>query len=229
MANLQLVKASSSSAMRRFWLCAVLLCSCASLVHSFVFYSSASSHQCTSLRAPLRSHYAQQQSCRSHSTDMTLMPAATAVSEETLVLDDPTTAVTTVQTQSSTNVMVRKAEWQDLGAASRLLVTEFYGQTVWYPAQCLSELNRLQLNFHFNSTRHLMLVATDPLENTVVGFADVDGRELPAAKRHGKLHCSCYTILYNSEHNIVSVMIVAALAGIPLFVHCISSAPYSGF
>jgi hypothetical protein len=190
MANLQLVKASSSSAMRRFWLCAVLLCSCASLVHSFVFYSSASSHQCTSLRAPLRSHYAQQQqSCRSHSTDMTLMPAATAVSEESLILDDPATAVTTVQTQSSTNVMVRKAEWQDLGAASRLLVTEFYGQTVWYPAQCLSELNRLQLNFHFNSTRHLMLVATDPLENTVVGFADVDGRELPAAKRHGKLHC----------------------------------------
>eukprot|EP00611_Tribonema_gayanum_P004659 TRINITY_DN13858_c0_g1_i1.p1 TRINITY_DN13858_c0_g1~~TRINITY_DN13858_c0_g1_i1.p1 ORF type:complete len:261 (+),score=67.98 TRINITY_DN13858_c0_g1_i1:160-942(+) len=84
--------------------------------------------------------------------------------------------------QSATSVVIRKAEWEDLGAASKLLVREFYGQSVWYPTQCLGELNRLQMNFHFDRTRHLMLVACDPLENSIVGFVDIDARELPPAR-----------------------------------------------
>lgn len=89
----------------------------------------------------------------------------------------------TQQQQQQRNVVIRKAQWEDLGAASRLLVTEFYGKSCWFPAQCLSELNRLQTNFHFDPHKHLMLVATDPLEKAIIGFVDIDAREAPLAKR----------------------------------------------
>ncbi|KAG5184966.1 hypothetical protein JKP88DRAFT_276892 [Tribonema minus] len=80
---------------------------------------------------------------------------------------------------------LRHAEWRDLGPVSRLLVTEFYGgNSIWYPAQCLSELNRLQMNFHFDRERHLMLVATEPAQGGIVGFVDIDARDVPPAKRN---------------------------------------------
>lgn len=75
-----------------------------------------------------------------------------------------------------------------LRAVSRLLVAEFYGSTLWYPAQCLVELNRLQENFHGygdDADRHLMLLATSVDDGSVVGFVDVDGRE----KRPGQSEC----------------------------------------
>lgn len=65
-------------------------------------------------------------------------------------------------------------------AVSRLLVAEFYGATLWYPAQCLTELNRLQTNFHSygeDASRHLMLLATSLEDGSLVGFVDIDGRE----------------------------------------------------
>lgn len=73
-------------------------------------------------------------------------------------------------------------------AVSRLLVAEFYGSTLWYPAQCLVELNRLQENFHGygeDADRHLMLLATSLDDGSLVGFVDVDGRE----KRPGQSEC----------------------------------------
>ncbi len=57
---------------------------------------------------------------------------------------------------------------------------EFYGSTLWYPAQCLVELNRLQENFHSygeDAGRHVMLLATSLDDGSLVGFVDVDGRE----------------------------------------------------
>ncbi|CAB1119615.1 unnamed protein product [Ectocarpus sp. CCAP 1310/34] len=65
-------------------------------------------------------------------------------------------------------------------AVSRLLVAEFYGSTIWYPAQCLVELNRLQDNFHGygeDASRHLMLLATSVEDGSLAGFVDIDGRE----------------------------------------------------
>lgn len=73
-------------------------------------------------------------------------------------------------------------------------MAEFYGSTLWYPAQCLVELNRLQENFHGygdDANRHLMLLATSLDDGSLVGFVDVDGRE----KRPGKSECGSTIVL----------------------------------
>lgn len=80
------------------------------------------------------------------------------------------------QHKQHTSVLIRKCRWEDLQAASRLLVSEFYGQTMWFPAQCLSELNRLQVNYPYDGSRHIMLVAADPLDKSILGFVDIDAR-----------------------------------------------------
>lgn len=75
-------------------------------------------------------------------------------------------------------------------AVSRLLVAEFYGPSLWSPAQCLVELNRLQKNFHSygeDASRHLMLLATSVDDGRLVGFVDIDGRE----KRPGQSELEC--------------------------------------
>ncbi|CAM9304796.1 unnamed protein product, partial [Hapterophycus canaliculatus] len=77
-------------------------------------------------------------------------------------------------------IKIKPAKFHNLRAVSRLLVAEFYGATLWYPAQCLTELNRLQTNFHAygdDASRHLMLLATSLEDGSLVGFVDIDGRE----------------------------------------------------
>ncbi|CAM9993814.1 unnamed protein product [Ectocarpus fasciculatus] len=77
-------------------------------------------------------------------------------------------------------VKIKPAKFHNLRAVSRLLVAEFYGSTIWYPAQCLVELNRLQENFHGygeDASRHLMLLATSVEDGSLAGFVDIDGRE----------------------------------------------------
>ena len=101
-------------------------------------------------------------------------------------------------------------------AVSRLLVQEFYGSTLWYPAQCLVELNRLQENFHAygdDAGRHVMLLATSLDDGSLVGFVDVDGRE----KRPGQSEQYADGVLYESTA-------VPYLAGVGWFcaVVCVS-------
>lgn len=77
-------------------------------------------------------------------------------------------------------VEIKPAKFPDLGAVSRLLVEEFYGVGLWFPAQCLVELRRLQDNFHSyeeDADLHLMLVATTVEDGSLAGFVDVDARE----------------------------------------------------
>ncbi|CAN0571252.1 unnamed protein product [Ectocarpus sp. 12 AP-2014] len=90
-------------------------------------------------------------------------------------------------------VEIKPAKFHNLRAVSRLLVAEFYGSTIWYPAQCLVELNRLQDNFHGygeDASRHLMLLATSVEDGSLAGFVDIDGRE----KRPGQSECIPNTI-----------------------------------
>ncbi|CAM9247930.1 unnamed protein product [Ectocarpus sp. 13 AM-2016] len=82
--------------------------------------------------------------------------------------------------EKSPLVEIKPAKFHNLRAVSRLLVAEFYGSTIWYPAQCLVELNRLQDNFHGygeDASRHLMLLATSVEDGSLAGFVDIDGRE----------------------------------------------------
>lgn len=75
---------------------------------------------------------------------------------------------------------IKPATFQGLRAVSRLLVEEFYGSSLWYPAQCVVELNRLQDNFHSyeeDASRHLMLIATSAEDGSMAGFVDIDGRQ----------------------------------------------------
>lgn len=77
-------------------------------------------------------------------------------------------------------VEIKPAKFPDLGAVSKLLVEEFYGVGLWFPAQCLVELRRLQDNFHLygeDADLHLMLVATTIEDGSLAGFVDVDARE----------------------------------------------------
>lgn len=76
-------------------------------------------------------------------------------------------------------VVIKPATFHGLRAVSRMLVEEFYGNTILFPAQYLVELNRLQTNFHEygeDSNRHLMLVATWLEDGSLAGFVDIDGR-----------------------------------------------------
>ncbi|CAN0147566.1 unnamed protein product, partial [Scytosiphon promiscuus] len=82
--------------------------------------------------------------------------------------------------ERKSTIKIKPAKFHNLRAVSRLLVAEFYGATLWYPAQCLTELNRLQTNFHGygeDAGRHLMLLATSLEDGSLVGFVDIDGRE----------------------------------------------------
>ena len=90
-------------------------------------------------------------------------------------------------------VLIRSAQWDDLGSISSLIVTEFsqtggesatdltvaglppVGQ-LWHGAQCLSQLNRLQQNFdRLPEVQHKMICATDR-EGRILGFVDIDCR-----------------------------------------------------
>ena len=56
-------------------------------------------------------------------------------------------------------------EVDELTAVSGLLVSGFYGSTVWFAPLCLRELNRLQSNFPrdpFECFEHVMIVAEAP-------------------------------------------------------------------
>ncbi|CAN0481996.1 unnamed protein product [Ectocarpus sp. 12 AP-2014] len=104
-----------------------------------------------------------------------------------------------------------RCRWELL-AVSRLLVAEFYGSTIWYPAQCLVELNRLQENFHGygeDASRHLMLLATSVEDGSLAGFVDIDGREKrPGQSTNGAAkkkwstahHAQPPTLAVNVEH-----------------------------
>lgn len=81
-------------------------------------------------------------------------------------------------------IAIKPVTFHGLRSVSKLLVEEFYGNTLWFPAQYLVELNRLQSNFHSfeeDASRHLMLVATSAEDGSLAGFVDIDGR----AKRTG--------------------------------------------
>ncbi|CAN0333031.1 unnamed protein product [Pylaiella littoralis] len=91
-------------------------------------------------------------------------------------------------TETNAVIQIKPAKFHNLRAVSRLLVAEFYGPSLWSPAQCLVELNRLQKNFHSygeDASRHLMLLATSVDDGSLVGFVDIDGRE----KRPGQTKC----------------------------------------
>lgn len=81
-------------------------------------------------------------------------------------------------------------------------MAEFYGSTIWYPAQCLVELNRLQENFHGygeDANRHLMLLATSVEDGSLAGFVDIDGREKrPGQSECNRLLCTVYAL---SQHD----------------------------
>eukprot|EP00904_Undaria_pinnatifida_P013432 jgi/Undpi1/9219/HiC_scaffold_26.g11677.m1 len=120
--------------------------------------------------------------CGYSSRDEGLSPAA----------HEPAAADTTLATRGDTlEIDIKPATYFGLRAVSRLLVEEFYGIGLWFPAQRLVELNRLQDNFHSyeeDADRHLMLVATTVEDGSLVGFVDIDGRE----KNPGQTGCRPY-------------------------------------
>jgi len=78
------------------------------------------------------------------------------------------------------DVLIRTARWEDLSEVSRIIVEglNHSPKSVLYHPRCLIELTRLQNNFHYNQTRHMMLVASHPkFQNEIVAFVDIDGRE----------------------------------------------------
>lgn len=89
------------------------------------------------------------------------------------------------------SIDIKPATFQDLRAVSRLLVEEFYGNTLWFQAQRLVELARLQNNFHSyeeDASLHLMLIATSVEDGSLVGFVDIDGRERKTEQQQCELN-----------------------------------------
>ena len=116
-------------------------------------------------------------------------------------LHEPAAAATAADSAASTTkstdivVEIKPATFPELGAVSRLLVEEFYGSGLWFPAQCLVELRRLQDNFHSyeeDATLHLMLVATAIEDGSLAGFVDVDGRDRRASNGE-RLYAFCFS------------------------------------
>lgn len=142
---------------------------------SLVPFSSGFSGPIRSRHTPARHSYTQQHTpiplYRPHGLGKRLSPAA----------HEPAAADTTLATRGDTlEIDIKPATYFGLRAVSRLLVEEFYGIGLWFPAQRLVELNRLQDNFHSyeeDADRHLMLVATTVEDGSLVGFVDIDGRE----------------------------------------------------
>lgn len=182
---------------QRWWICATLLCAVFRVTDMFTLVSfhdlsppSPRTLSCTSasstrwhLRSSLRpsspwSPY------RHHRYTGALPPAA---------LHEPTEADTASSGSSTPThpmpIIVKQATFHGLRAVSRLLVEEFYGTTLWFPAQCLVELQRLQDNFHSyedDADRHLMLIATSAEDGSLAGFVDVDGRKKKPGQSEGK-------------------------------------------
>lgn len=85
-------------------------------------------------------------------------------------------------------IIIKSATFHGLRAVSRLLVEEFYGSSMWFPAQCLVELQRLQDNFHSyeeDANRHMMLIATSVEDGSLAGFVDIDGRKKKPGQSEG--------------------------------------------
>eukprot|EP00968_Pinguiococcus_pyrenoidosus_P003727 scaffold246_cov242-Pinguiococcus_pyrenoidosus.AAC.11 len=74
-------------------------------------------------------------------------------------------------------LLVDKVEYRELHAVAKLLVQSFY-ERAGLP-RVLSELNRLQSNFHYDDSRHLMLAVRDEDTGDVVAYCDVDARPPP--------------------------------------------------
>lgn len=86
-------------------------------------------------------------------------------------------------------IIIKSATFHGLRAVSRLLVEEFYGSSLWFPAQCLVELQRLQDNFHSyeeDANRHMMLIATSAEDGSLAGFVDIDGRKKKPGQSESK-------------------------------------------
>lgn len=108
-----------------------------------------------------------------------------AVYKPTAGVDATSSSAASTTQQRKTNpenvaIIVRPATFNELLGVSKLLVAEFYGSTMWVPAQVLVELTRLQNNFHTygeDADRHLMLVAISADDGGLAGFVDIDGRD----------------------------------------------------
>mmetsp|Transcript_25257 Transcript_25257/g.79259 ORF Transcript_25257/g.79259 Transcript_25257/m.79259 type:complete len:186 (-) Transcript_25257:320-877(-) len=81
-------------------------------------------------------------------------------------------------------VLVDKAEYRELHAVAKLLVQSFY-EKAGLP-RVLSELSRLQSNFHYDDARHLMLTARDENTGDIVAYCDVDARPAPGGGPRSK-------------------------------------------
>ncbi|GMI17092.1 hypothetical protein TrLO_g13497 [Triparma laevis f. longispina] len=91
-----------------------------------------------------------------------------------------------------TNYVIREADYGDLGAVAKCLVSSFYKPSMPFIAatNTLKELSRLQNNFAgYDSKIHSMFVVTTietaSKEEEVVGFVDVDGRKKIKKKHQG--------------------------------------------
>ena len=82
----------------------------------------------------------------------------------------------TVQLREGVEISVEKADYKELHAVAKLLVQSFY-EKAGLP-RVLSELNRLQSNFHYDDSKHLMLTAKDG-KGAIIAYCDIDGRIPP--------------------------------------------------
>lgn len=109
-------------------------------------------------------------------------PGSAAVEELSVAVEDHDAC--TRHDAEVLSVAIKHVTFDALGSVAKLFVEEFFGYTLWFPAQYLAELNRLQMNYHSinQECRHLMLVATSSSDGSLAGFVDIDGR----TKRRGQ-------------------------------------------
>lgn len=92
----------------------------------------------------------------------------------------------TAGTSSSSNpptkdtIRIRDCQYGDLGSCAELIVSSFYsGNSIkppWLQLSRLAELNRIQQSFSYDKSQHRMILATNPINDSIVGFVDVDKR-----------------------------------------------------
>lgn len=115
-------------------------------------------------------------------------------------------------------VVIKPVGFHGLRSVSRLLVEGFHGNSMWFPVQCMVELERLQSEFHSygaDSDRHLMLIATSAEDGSLAGFVNIDGRSRKTGqgqseRRHAK---RWNRVDVNSLVLLVAVCLRASVAG----------------
>lgn len=187
---------------RRWWACFTLLCAAFRVTDTFTLVSfrdlsrlppsanTLAGSSCTSASSR-RCHLNSQRpsspwSPYRHHCHIGILPLA-AVHEPSAAAAD------TAPSGASTSpypmpIIIKSATFHGLRAVSRLLVEEFYGSSLWFPAQCLVELQRLQDNFHSyeeDANRHMMLIATSAEDGSLAGFVDIDGRKKKTGQSEG--------------------------------------------